>query len=153
MLHDLLQIDISNFNLKEFPRLDSLLDQIIPSMSSVQRFWLERLRSGALLSKEDEWTCQAVTKEFHFEYLEFCKSMGDRYPVIDRQFTKAIKTMCDPVTRHKILINGRYEWVLRFPPIWDCRDQFELMIKMPVEWDEERMDGKKSPYANGFDDL
>jgi hypothetical protein len=146
MLHDLMQIDISGYDLKDFPRMEPLRDQIISSMSSVQKFWLERLRAGTLLEKEDRWEAFVITRALHNEYLEFCKVLGDRYPKIDEQFTKALKSMCQPIYRNRVSIQGRREWVLQFPPIWDCRDQFELMIKMKMDWEENRTDGKKSPY-------
>jgi hypothetical protein len=38
-LFDLLHHDISTINLREIPRTEALLDQIINSMNSVEKFW------------------------------------------------------------------------------------------------------------------
>lgn len=53
MLYDLLRMDISGVNLREFERTEGLLDQILHSMSSVQKFWFERLMAGSLLRKDN----------------------------------------------------------------------------------------------------
>jgi predicted component of type VI protein secretion system len=45
MLHDLLQYDFSGIDLRRFPRTEALMDQVVNSMSPVEKFWYDRLRS------------------------------------------------------------------------------------------------------------
>ena len=46
MLYDLLRYDFSGIDLRTFPRTEALMDQIVSSMSPVQKFWFERLIQG-----------------------------------------------------------------------------------------------------------
>ena len=48
MLYDLLHMDISGFDLRSFPRTQALLDQIVNSMSSFERYWYDQLCNGTL---------------------------------------------------------------------------------------------------------
>lgn len=141
MLHDLLQLDISQINLKDIPRTEALYDQVTLSMTTVQRFWLERLRAGTLSPDDDEWSSYIATSSLYGQYLEFCKNLGDRYPLIDRNFTKELRKMVAPslVYRERKTFPGKRLWILRFPDIWECRDNFEAYFKIKEDWESRRI--------------
>lgn len=138
MLYDLLDLDISSVNLREIPRTQALWDQQVYGMTTVQKFWLEILRRGSLSPDNDEWDGEVQTSSLYGQYLEFAKAIGDRYPMIDRIFTKELKRMCSPVHRVQKVIQGKRLWVLQFPDIWHCRDYFETIFKMREEWNVKR---------------
>jgi hypothetical protein len=140
MLYDLLDLDILGVNLRDIPRTEALYDQVTLSMTTVQQFWLERLRAGTLSPDSDEWDGEVVTSSLYGQYLEFAKAMGDRYPMIDRNFTKEIRRMVHPgvVHRERRVMGRKQHWILRFPDIWDCRDHFEAYFKIRENWDAQR---------------
>ena len=140
MLYDLLQVDISGINLKDIPRTEALYDQVTLSMTTVQKFWLERLRAGALTPDSDEWEETVPTSVLYGQYLEFCKNMGDRYPLIDRNFFRELRKMVSPAIlyRERTLLSAKRVWVFRFPDIWTCRDNFETYFKIKEEWNVKR---------------
>lgn len=144
MLHDLLALDISSVNLWAVPKTEALFDQIISSMNTAQKFWFERLRAGSLLRENDAWEDYVPTNQLYAEYQDFAKSVGDRYPLIDRMFTKELKKLCTPVYRTQMTVKASRRWVLQFPDLWTCRDQFANVLKINVDWDERRYDGKQA---------
>lgn len=138
LLYDLLELDTSDVDLRKFPRTQALADQIIHSMSTVQKFWLERLRAGALYADSDEWNAYIPTKTLYDQYLEFCRAVGDRYPSIDIHFGRDLRKLCPAMARGRRFIDSKREWVLNFPGLWECRDQFEKVLRMPIDWNEDR---------------
>jgi hypothetical protein len=138
VLHDLLELDIGSFDLRKIPRTQALADQKIHSMSTAQKFWLEILRRGSLTPDNDEWAGEVQTSALYGQYLEFAKGLGDRYPLIDRQFTKEMKKLCPLVVRTRKIIQAKRLWVLQFPSIWECRDHFETVFELEEDWDDKR---------------
>jgi hypothetical protein len=148
MLYDLLTMDISGIDLRRIPRTDALLDQIISSMSSVQKFWFERLRAGTLSVEDREWHAWKKTRDLYGEYLDFAKTIGDRFPLIDKQFTKQLKALCpgtpgEPdsgIKRKRKNLGDERPWILRFPKLETCRTQLERMVGMEIDWHEDGTD-------------
>jgi hypothetical protein len=47
MLYDLLKVDLSKVNLRKIPQTQALMNQIEQSMDTIEKFWFEKLQSGA----------------------------------------------------------------------------------------------------------
>jgi hypothetical protein len=133
MLYDLLEMNL-DVDLRKIPRTSALLDQVIYSMPTVHKFWLERLRAGTLLDEHWSWEPYVITEKLHRAYLEFADNCGDRYKLIDRQFGKEIKKICPEVKRGRKIIGGREKWVLYIPELATCREHFENKVKVKVNW-------------------
>jgi len=137
MLFDLLNYDYSKVDLRTFPRTEALLDQIVQSASSVKKFWFERLREGALLSDDKYWEESVETQEFHDEYITFCRNIGERYPQTDSQFSKQLRGLCPEIRRGRRGYMTKRRWALYFPKLDECRRQFERLVNMEIDWDED----------------
>lgn len=140
MLHDLLGLNIEDFDFGKFPRTNALLDQIINTMHITHKFWFEVLRRGELLkSGSTSWDLDGLvqTSSLYDEYLEFARNLGCKRPDIDNNFTRRIREVCKPVFRERLTgIAGVRSWHLRFPSLNECRKCFEKAIRMEVNWDE-----------------
>jgi len=130
MLYDLLEHDYPNVNLREFPRTGALLDQILHSASSVEKFWFEKLQ-------ESLWVERVSTDEFYDEYIEYSQKMGLKYPSNKRQFGKELRRLCPTMKRGRpALSDGTRQYEYAFPSLDECREQFEEQVGMAINWEE-----------------
>ncbi len=138
MLYDLLRLDYSEINLRDFPRTDALLDQIERSFTPTGKFWITRLR-------EVDWTWgdskPIETGSFYMEFQEFCKNLSEKYLPAINLFMKEIKTMCPGLKRLRPRKKGIRIQVIQFPPLRECRKQFEEYIGFKILWSKE-IDGE-----------
>lgn len=138
MLHDLLNLDISNFNLWDFPKTEALFDQIHETMNPVQKFWLEKLVDGSQLPGEDIWSDWVVTTKLYNDFITFCRNTGVKYPPCNRLFGKLLREIC-PNLKRKLLPSDQYgkrDWNLGFSPLEDCRKMFEEALGQTINWFE-----------------
>ncbi len=145
MLYDLLEMDISGVDLRTIPRTGALLDQIVFTMSTAHKFWFERLRAGTLLDEHREWEPYVITEKLYRAYLEFADDCGERYPLIDRQFGKELRALCPDMKRNHLTINAKQTWVLTLPDLEVCRQQFEKIVKVKVNWEAD-VDEEELPF-------
>ena len=141
MLFDLLNYDISGVDLRKFPRREALLDQITQTMSPVKKFWLQLLHHGAIISVSDrlktynstEWPDTYSCAKLYELYIDFAKTIGERYMLADKQFGKQLRGVCPKITRKKRC----GEWHYFLPPLNECREYFESLVNMKMTWDPE----------------
>jgi hypothetical protein len=152
MLYDLMHHDISSVDLSKFSRTTALMDQIVSSMTTVQKFWYHRLREGSLIDdpvdgigygkhgdNKDRWGKGVETKDFHDAYLQFSKSLGEKYLLDPSQFGRQLKSVCPGVrrTRKSDKTDGHERRpIYIFPPLEVCRAEIERQVNMPIDWDE-----------------
>ena len=112
------------------------MDQILHSMPTVQIFWYERLRRGQLDSRQSDWGSRVSTSQLHGQYLTFAEERKDRHPLSVSQFGKELKKLCPSVKRKKATVeSGKRYYVLEFPDLDTCRQLFEELVKMELDWD------------------
>ncbi len=133
MLHDLLERKIT-VDLRTVPRTAALLDQVVHGMTTVQKFWFERLRGG----DEYHWPEFVLTDHLYQDYLGFATACGDRHKLIDRQFGKELRRLCPPVKRVRKTIGQERPWVYSMEKLDICRTLFEKAVGVKVDWDPEK---------------
>jgi hypothetical protein len=127
MLYDLLKYDYSDVNLREFPRTEALLDQILRSASTIEKFWFEVLMEGDL---EEE----IIKSELYGRYLEFAKGINDRHPDTAAVFGRKMKDICPKLKNGRPRVGDSRKTVYFFPEIEECRQMFQERIRMPIDW-------------------
>lgn len=137
MLHDLLNYDYSDVNLKEFPRTEALLDQIIRTQSITTRFWLEKLKDGVLDPQDAFWTAQAPVQQFYDEFIEYARKLGWRYAADKGQFGKELREVCPMMKKiRKRLDAVQREMAYTFPDLQTCRQLYEKKVGMKIDWND-----------------
>ena len=152
MLYDLMRYDISGVDLSKFPRTTALMDQIESSMSAEQKFWYHRLQEGSLIDdpvdgigygkdgdNKNRWDKGVEIKDFHDAYIQFSKPLGERYLLDPSQFGKRLRRLCPGVIRGKTSNQTGYPSrrpIYIFPPLDECRAEFERQVNMEIDWDE-----------------
>lgn len=88
MLHDLLNYDLSAFNVRDVPRTDGLANQQKLSLGVPEQWWRDCLERGYIyeskLGLEDvfqTWFTRASTEILYKSYMEFSKSRRERNPM------------------------------------------------------------------------
>ena len=150
MMHDLQQIDISGFNLFEYPKTEALFDQIHQSMSPTQKFWYEKLRSYSVHDDFSRFPTYISTASFYEDYIEFCRKIGERHPASNRSFVIELKRMCPGIVRVRRSTDNGREWSIELPDLGEARIRFQEFVgKAPVDWDDEA-EGNPMPRDGPF---
>lgn len=137
MFHDLLELDISNIDIRTIPRTEALLDQILCSMPTVKKFWFEILNDGKM-SISGEWPCEVPSYYLFNEYIEFGQRIHDRYPKSKSQFYKELYELlpngCEKIQRREGY-NGRQRY-LKIPELHECKIHFETLLGIKIPWSD-----------------
>jgi hypothetical protein len=139
MLYDLLEMDISSLNLRTFEQTAGLFEQKLHSMTTVQKYWYERLAKGTLMarSRHSGWSGEINTDDQYEDYIFFAETLKDKYPLCEQQFGIALGKLCKDTKKIRKRINRKRVHVRCFPLLKDCRAEFNKMVKMNLEWEEE----------------
>ncbi|MCF8074031.1 MAG: DUF5906 domain-containing protein [Desulfarculaceae bacterium] len=142
LLHYLLEYDI-NEDLRTIPKTDALQEQQVASLDSADSFWLMVLDRGALLEDHDFWKQIVAKRLLHAEFQKFARNRGDRHPLTPIAFGMRLGKLCPSCKgdgKTTTLINGdqpHRENAYRFPPLEQCRKEFEAEVKMTPDWPPE----------------
>jgi phage/plasmid-associated DNA primase len=136
MLYDLLKHKHKIFDLRSTPRTGALLDQIIETMTSTQRFWYEVLRRGYLVEAGD-WPTYIKVQELHAEYIEFAKDHNISYRDAASKFGKELRKVCAKIIRKQITLDGKRQYVFFLPNLDECRELFENNTRIPGKWGDD----------------
>jgi len=105
-------------------------------MSSVQKFWLDKLHGGVLKKYPDDEEWEDVgTTDLYDQYTDQAKSMGDRYTLSAIQFGKELSNMCPGKERKRLKKPYGREWTYVFPDLETCRKAFEAFIGQEIDWE------------------
>ena len=148
MLYDLQKMDISGVNLRDFERTDALLDQIIESMTLVQKWWFDQLRRGSIRiyydddrygGMRDEWP-ETVSNEALYDAFEIFTKKLKGYLPVPESFGRQLNKLIEPVESIRPRCpNGGPRIRLRVVPNLDrCRKVFEKKLNMQVDWEDEK---------------
>ena len=92
MLHDLLALDITTFNVRDVPITEGLQQQKKLSLQTTEAWWVDCLERGYVfrsrLGLEKDfaaWHPKISTELLFASYLEFAKSRGERRPALPRR--------------------------------------------------------------------
>lgn len=73
LMHDLLQMDLSNFNVRSFPRTEAVFEQIERSLGFEDEWWLDVLERQRLTFIEDVYLPKVQVADVYRDYVEFMK--------------------------------------------------------------------------------
>ena len=145
MLYDLQNMDISEYDLRKFPRTQALMDQIINSMSPIEKFWYECLSNGELPPYRHPWMEPIECDTFYDEYNGFASKIGGHCKLSGIQAGKELKRLCPKVSRKRHTSGmGNRAYHYFFPPLAECRKHFENLVDINLDWEEDSFVVSKS---------
>jgi hypothetical protein len=151
LVDELLQLDISQFNVRQKPRSTEQILQKLRSLEGFSRFWFEVLTSGDLMGRSDfnsTWIDPIFipTATLMSNYTGFDKRAEWYRKVQQDVLGREFKRLC-PSAKH-----GRHQqkhqpqrWGWWLPNLPTARREFEVFIGGPVNWHET------TESAPGFD--
>jgi hypothetical protein len=134
MLYDLLNIDITQHNLREAPKTCGLFDQLQQNFTSFEKFWFEKLTSNADLGDSYGSEMNIQTTVLHDKYVDFCKKINEKYILTPAVFGKNLSKYCDIQIRQQLNNDQKYARFYVFPNKQDCKLQFSSQVGMEIDW-------------------
>lgn len=147
LLHLLKTRDLSNFEVRKFPKTQALQDQKIMSMSPEEQWWFEKLNEGHLIG--DFWKPEVTKLDLQKDYLAYCerqKINRRASPTGLGKFLKKVLPGVFPQTFQKMAeveVIDRFghptyrktkSWFYAFPGLNEARAHFDERFGGPYQW-------------------
>ena len=136
LLHYLMNVDISSVNLRVIPKTTALLETKLLTMSTVDRFWYERLVDGCNVGGAGTWAKEVRCADMHHAFAQFAELSGDRRRAGETELGRALRRLIPGLSDVRRRPHGTKQernWV--FPSLDACRDAFCEALGQPVDWD------------------
>ena len=147
LMHMLQSFDLSSVDLSLVPDTPALFEQKIATLSPIEAWWLDRLRSGAPMARLDGWPEWVTCDELVADYVAHADRVGVTRKSNETQLGIALKRLVSGIRRTRrtnALSNsdgspatGRRETVYLLPPLKQCQSDFERLLNGNVSWDIE----------------
>jgi hypothetical protein len=143
LFYELVNLDISQFNVRKKPQTSELIRQKLRSLDGFSRFWYEVLTAGSLTGHSEAvspWICTIFipTGTLVRNYTSFNKR-ADWYRTVQQDdLIQEFKRLCPSAiqTRQQEKYHGqRRGWSL--PDLVTARHEFEIHIGGPVNWQDD----------------
>ncbi|MHB8056830.1 MAG: primase-helicase family protein [Desulfuromonadaceae bacterium] len=137
MVHDLLAIDLSDFNVRNKPNTKELVEQKIHSLDPIQRWWHDGLFNGDIAngdkSRSDTWPDFIGTQEV-IEGINAVNGGRMHKKPSAIIISQALQKLCPSAKSHQMQTTfGRHRGYL-LPSLQQARAEFEKYIGGVVEW-------------------
>jgi hypothetical protein len=161
LLHMLLSRDLSDFEVRNFPKTAALQDQKILSLDQDEVWWYEKLVDGRLLRHQDNWPSEVTKNDIQKDYLDWCEQqrhMRRMTPMALRRFLKKVMPGSFPHgTQRYVDVNYQDSfghesyrkervWSYSLPPLSECRDYWDTKFGGPYEWPEDIAESNDPPF-------
>jgi hypothetical protein len=138
MLFDLLNLDLSDFEVRAIPMTTALGDQMLRSFSSLEDWWYGWLVEGILPGSAESWGSTTLDAL----YVDYCVDAGERH--LPRQrFASELRTLVPPpgiqIERPRQQ-GGERQRVYVFPPLQNCRAEWDRRRAMKTEWQDDSLE-------------
>lgn len=145
MLYDLLNYDLSSFNLRDIPQTQALVEQKLRSLDAPVKWLFDCLCNGYI--GDNAWEEQRFllqTQKVHQDYDQHHKDHSfDGKPLMGSIWSKTIRNILKKHNQPLIVDGGRptFEGIrqpphLSFPALSEAREAFESYINGEIEWPE-----------------
>jgi hypothetical protein len=133
MVHDLLAMDLTDFNVRAKPNTQELVGQKVHSLVGVARWWYDALYLGVV---GQEWPDFIATDSIIKGVMDMAGRKLYQSPNA-AEVIQAMSKLCPSAVKgQKQESLGRHRG-LRIPPLAQARAEFEGYIGGAVHWDEE----------------
>jgi hypothetical protein len=157
MLHDLLAMDLSRFNVRRVPRTAAKAQQQALSLPSIEAWLYHVLQDGAIeqrgpnglpgLKQEWEENGLGISKDLAYAAYEgFSSKRRDYRPEGKSQWSKKLLAILGRhLTTTRITGNTGRTRTFQFGLLGDCREQFAAQMGADFEWEAD--DSLQTPQA------
>jgi hypothetical protein len=132
MLHELLNMDLSDFEIRDVPMTQGLLDQKVQSMDPLTKFWFEKLQDGKISALDASWPATILKDAMYEQLRNWYTDQGLHRKLAKSDVSLRIKKYIPNIEEGRDR-HGRF-WVI--PPLDVCRRHFDELMKQEIEWEE-----------------
>ncbi len=143
MTHDLLTMDISDFNIRQRPASNELLNQKLKSLTGVERFWFDALWNGLIYGSgqyignfESDWVngkfwqTDSILRTYKNKY-----PSEQRYnPADGRELSEVLKRICPSAVNVRRQVGGDRRWGYDLPELNIARSEMEAYLGGKPNW-------------------
>ena len=135
MMFDLINLDLTGFNIRKRPLTEEHLSQRLQSLSGFERYWFEVMQTG-MINEHLEWNKPMFisSSSLIYKYKEYDKNATRYQPLQQQQIATTLKTMCPSATPARKKGTNKQERGYDLPDINVARKEFEMMVGTSVEW-------------------
>ena len=148
LLHKLLDLDLTGFDVRNVPQTNALASQKLKSLDPLETWWHDCLDEGSIGLYDCDgrllgmycdsigtcWPQFAATKGLYDAYVDHSKSLGHRYPLPSSEFGKRLGGLAK-VSRTKPTINGSRVAGYDMPSLNDARNDFCAFLGHELVWE------------------
>jgi hypothetical protein len=144
LLHELMEVDLNDFNVRRLPDGASAWDLKVRSADSPIRWWFDTLVQGTIPGGETEgtsteeveiWPATVQKAAVQEVYYNWCKQRGIRHPAGTETLGRALKAMMPTLGVIQPRIDGGRKRLYKLPPLDLCRADFAAHIGAEIPWD------------------
>lgn len=141
MMYDLMQLDLTDFNVRKRPITKEHTNQRLQSLSGFERFWYEVLQTGSFKNgfyPVTPWN-QSVfisTDSIIQAYKEYDRNATKYQPLQSQQLAATLKKLCPSAVNDRQTVLGRQERGYQLPTISIARNEFEKLMGTSIDWPE-----------------
>lgn len=143
MVHDLLALDLSDFNVRHRPASNELLNQKIKSLSGLERFWFDALWNGSIYSSamyagdiQSEWD-----EGKFWQSEDIINAYRKRHPseqryasATARELSEVLKRVCPSAVNLRRQIGGDRRYGYELPSLTVARHEMEVYLGGKPDW-------------------
>ena len=153
LLHYLLTMDLSGFEVRDMPKTDALQRQKQLSMKPEEQWWMEKLREGRILDTHDGWEGEVIKNDLWDDWADYCRRFniarrsnptalghflaraipGDEFPKSEQRRTPI---EVDMGGGKKKTIKKPYWYVM--PDLEACRERWDEVGGGPYKWNDPK---------------
>lgn len=158
LVHYLLNLHISNFNVRERPKTAEHLRQKLHSLSGFERFWFEVLTTGEIpvpLNVTKQWSVPIfiATRDLINAFKNYDKNAG-RYQAVQAQtVADKLARLCPSAVQARKSHNGAQDRGYELPGIEVARANFNKALGANVRWEWVKPDGEGGGVHFALSDL
>jgi hypothetical protein len=142
MVHDLMNINLDHFNVRERPKTKGHVDQKLRSLTGFDRYWHEVLQTGdfgpsVLPEPKGAWSAPCFVSTMgllegwrHYEKGQ--RQFGARQ---ERDVSSAMARLCPSAEKRRKKVHGGHPRGFDLPPLPVARSEFAQAIGGEVDWD------------------
>jgi len=132
LVHELLNEDLSNFNVREKPTTPELLEQKLLSLEGIERWWFDSLQSGAITGVGG-WV-DFISTQVAIDGVGSTPGIKLYKRPIGRELVRTVLRLCPSAQPDQRRIEGNRQRGLMLPSLDVARAEFEAWIGGAVDW-------------------
>lgn len=138
-VHDLLDFDLSCFNVRHRPSTTEHTEQKLHSLTGFDRYWYDVLNTGSLSPSGifiDSWStaCFAASTTLTVAYREFGSTDRHAGAFTERDLAGSLKRLCPSALDARRKAGGPQQRGYDLPTIGQARREFEKVIGACISW-------------------